>query len=344
MPRIEDLISARDLQNYIAEREYPAHLGETLFPNKKSDITSLRYVFGANHAPVSASIRAVDAETQVGGRQTVLDTFEHDIFTIARKIPMTEKFILELSRATDTGLVQSLVEGVFNDLDNMVEAVRVRIERMRMDVLFNGKLEINENGFQGEVDYKVPEDHQVDVSATAAWGTANGDWIKDLEDWKQLLQAKGVVASRILTTGEVVQAVIKDANTLRYIGNVGYLTENILNDWLYSVGLPTFATYEDIYGVELNDGSIEQKKYVPSGKLALFGSSIVGETQFGITAEEVELRLDQSIELTEQNYIIGAIERQFDPVQRWTKAVARALPSFSQAHAVIQAQVLPASV
>jgi hypothetical protein len=344
MAKLEDLLSAQDLLAYIQQRDYTPNLGETLFPNRKDDVIDLKYIVGANKAPVSASIRAVDAETQIGGRAIDTKTFEHEIFTIARKIPLTEKFILELSRTTNNDALRSFAQLIYDDLDNMVQSVRVRIERMRMDALFNGVLNINENGFVGTVDYQVPADHKKDVSATAPWSASSTDWVSDLDTWVELLRGSGVIATRVLTTSEVLRTILKHSKTKSYIfgtsSSTGYVTENILNDWLVSAGLPTFAAYDNVYAIEKNDGTREQKKYVPYGKIAIFGSDPVGVTQFGLTAEEIELRLDPSYSFGGDNFITGVIEREFDPPRRWTKAVARALPSFGGADGVIQAKVL----
>lgn len=345
--RLEDIITASDLQGYITAREYPAQVLETLFPPKKDDIVELAYVKGAAGEPVSASIRAVDAETQIGGRSGEGELIRLEIPTIARKIPLTEKFKLELAAAKDDRAVSALKRQIFNDLDSMVQGVRIRIERMRADALMNGKIEVNENGLVTEFDYKVPATHKFVVGTgsqkIAAWNASSnpGDWVKHLEDWVALLKTdRGITATRILTSSQVLRVVLSAAVTKTYIPNVGYITQAILNDWLASANLPTFATYDEMYAIEGNLTGISRERYIPEDKIALFGDGALGDTQFGVTAEEVTYRLDPSVQMSEHQYIIGAIAREFDPPVDWTKAAARALPSFVKADEVVQAVVL----
>ncbi len=341
MARLEELFRMSDIQSYVQQREYDATLGEALFPSVKSDVVDISYILGAGNVPVSASIRAVDAETQIASRRPAGEVVSHEIFVIARKIPLTEKYILELSRTTDNAVLNNYKRELFNDVDDMVESVRTRIEAMRFEALFNGKLEINENGFVGEVDYQVPNDHKITLQGDDLWSEANADWVRNIEDWMILLEAQGIIGTRILTSSAVLRTITRMPITQNYIGASGnYLSVSQLNDWLASNSLPTFATYEGIYGVEQNDGTVVNRKYVPDGKLVLMGSEAPGYTQFGITAEEVELRLDAGKSVQDFGNIIAVIERDGDPPTRWTKAVARALPSFTGAKHVIQAQVL----
>ena len=345
MARIEDLFSLSEIQSYVQQRNYQPTLGEGLFPNVKDDVVDISYILGANSLPVSASVRAVDAETQIASRQAGGEVFSHEIFVIARKIPLTERYILELARTTDSAVLNSYKRELFNDVDRMVESVRVRIEAMRMEALFNGMLEINENGYVGTVDYQVPAEHQIELTGTDVWGGSTSDWIANIDAWTALLAEKGVTATRILTSSAVLRTLTGSAITRQYmgLGDAQYVSVPSLNAWLTSQGLPTFAVYDQVYGIEKNDGTVETHRYVPEGKIVLFGSQPVGVTQFGITAEEVELRIDAGKTVQNFGNIVAVIEREGDPPTRWTKAVARALPSFTAAQQVIQATVLAPS-
>lgn len=348
MPTIDQLISANEIQEFIQQREYPFMLGQSLFPEEKDDVVEIDYIIGAHNQPISASVRALDAETQIAGREEQVTSFKHGIYTIARKIPQSETQLLDMIRYNrDNALLGDYKREIFNDMDAMVQAVRIRVERMRMDALFSGKIELNENGYTGTVDYRVPEAHQIDLTATGEnpWGTEGSDWVQDLENWKELLLEQGVTATRILTTDAVLKTILRAEVTKGYLGlEYTYLTANILNDWLTAAGLPTFATYDEMFRVEKNDGTKDRLRYVPEGKIALFGDGPLGITQYGVTAEEIELRLDPSVEVEQFGPIVGTITREGDPVTRWTKAVARALPSFFAAGEVIQAQVVAKSV
>ena len=342
-----DNIDLLTLQQYIAEREYTLHFGEELFPNRKDDIINLEYIVGANNAPVSASIRAIDAESQIAGRYSKAEKFSEEILVISKKIPLNERFILfNLQRGQ--GAEEALYKEIFNDADKMVEAVRMRIERMRFEALFDGKLNINENGFVGEVDYGVPEDNQIELEAAEQWNTDTANWLQNIEDWLAILAKNGVQGTRILTTSAVAASITKNAATKEMIyGNKEdgrYLSLNILNDFMKWNNLPTIVTYDGVYNIEKNDGTIESKPYIPHGKLVLMGDENPGFTQFGTTAEELALRRSSEADVEDFGNIIVVTNEDTDPPTIWTKAAARALPSLPNAHRIIQAQVLEPSV
>ena len=65
----------------------------------------------------------------------------------------------------------------------------------------------------------------------------------------------------------------------------------------------------------------------------------LGETKFGVTAEEVELRNITNSQFQNFGNIISQIYSTPDPVARWTKAVAKAMPSFPTADQIYIADV-----
>lgn len=343
MAVFDEIFNPIELQQYVMQREYETTLGETLFPNRKDDVTDIDYIIGANNVPVAASIRAKDSETQIASRQAGGERFVREIYTIARKIPQTETQIINLNKAVSSAEIQRYKESVFNDMDAMVESVRVTIEALRYAALFDGKIVFNEYGYAGTLDYGVPSEHK--VVPAVKWDAPSGATIlENLQAWMKLLRADGVIGTRILTSTDVLDIMLNDAILKEYIfgsnNKLNILGVTELNSWLRAKGLPAIAVDDRIYRIEKNSGKTEDKTYVPYGKLVIMGSEAPGYTQFGLTAEELELRGMSDVDTQDFGFIIGNTYKQVDPVTRWTKATARALPSFPQAGRVIQANVL----
>ena len=71
----------------------------------------------------------------------------------------------------------------------------------------------------------------------------------------------------------------------------------------------------------------------------MFPDGALGNTIYGLTAEEIELANDSSVDMNSIGNIIAMVYNTTDPVARWTKAVATALPSFPVADEIFIAKV-----
>ena len=92
--------------------------------------------------------------------------------------------------------------------------------------------------------------------------------------------------------------------------------------------LPTFVTYEGKYRKEKAKG-YDTIRYFPENKIVMFSDDTLGETIYGLTAEEVELIGDGNMDEASMldNKIFVGTYKSIDPVGKFTKAVATALPT-----------------
>ena len=65
----------------------------------------------------------------------------------------------------------------------------------------------------------------------------------------------------------------------------------------------------------------------------------LGETLFGLTAEELELRKKPDVDITEIGNVVIEQYATNDPVAKWIKAVATALVTFPCADQVFMATI-----
>lgn len=343
MADILELFSNRTIQAYVQAREYPLTLGDTLFPSVKTDEFSIEYILGANGAPVSASIHGDESETQIASREG-LRTIVQDMALIKRKIPMRERLILALSQASNNAQIEQLKNTYFNDVDNMVNAVLTRVEAMRFEVLFDGQLNINENNFKAKLDYKVPAANKITLAAADQWSDDSSDPIEQLRTWaEQVAEATGALPTRVLTSAKVLNTLLahpKVRTALFGSQSDRLLTRVELNQALQAMELPQIAVDRRTYRVQKNDGTYITKRYVPENKLVMMPDGAMGNAFFGVTAEEIELRNEADVQFQNFGNVIACLYKEPDPVTVWTKAVARALPSFPAANQVIQAEVL----
>ncbi|WP_349398664.1 major capsid protein, partial [Clostridium perfringens] len=158
---------------------------------------------------------------------------------------------------------------------------------------------------------------------------------KPLEDIKTLADAvedaSGTKPTRILTSSKVLNKILACESVKKVIFGVNFdkiATRKDLNSLLESMELPQVATYNAKYKVQGSNGKYTTKRYFPENILSMFAENALGETIYGLTAEEIELLGSNKMEEAKMvgNIFVG-VEKEGDPVRRYTKAVATALPT-----------------
>ncbi|WP_415347748.1 major capsid protein [Clostridium perfringens] len=328
MARIDELFNTKELLNYYRVKKQPAMLGDTLFPARKIQDIKFDMITGANGLPVSASIHAFDTETELASRE-VLQKGAAELALIKRKIAIGEREIIAINNPRMDSEQKALVMGLFKDGDKMVESVQTRIEAMRMELLSSGKINVKENGVSITLDYSVPAGNKKSFN----WSDAST--AKPLEDIKTLADAvedaSGTKQTRILTSSKVLNKILACESVKKAIFGVNFdkiATRKDLNSLLESMELPQVAVYNAKYKVQNANGKYTTKRYFPENILSMFAENALGETIYGLTAEEIELLGSNKMEEAKMvgNIFVG-VEKEGDPVRRYTKAVATALPT-----------------
>ncbi|WP_338627616.1 major capsid protein [Clostridium baratii] len=328
MARIDDLFNTKELLNYYRKKQQPAMIGDTLFPPRKIQDIKFDMITGANGLPVAASIHAFDTETEIASREA-LQKGAADLALIKRKIAIGEREIIAINNPRMDAELKALVTELYKDGDKMVSSVQTRIEAMRMELLSSGKIAIDENGVAVTLDYKVPNSNR------KSFNWSDSATAKPLEDIQKLAEAvevtSGTKPTRILTSTKILNKILACESVKKAIWGVNFdrvITKNDLNILLETMELPKIATYNAKYKVQGKNGKYTTKRYFPENILSMFSENQLGETIYGLTAEEIELIGSKNMEVAKMvgNIFVG-VEKQGDPVKRFTKAVATALPT-----------------
>lgn len=334
MPRLDEVFNTEELINYYQERKVDAHLGEILFPRRKIQDIKFDMILGGGGLPVSAHVHALDSQTQLASREAI-KRGAGDLALIKRQIKITEDEIIKINTPRTNAELNQVISQLYRDSEQMVEGIEVRVEAMRMEALATGKLKIEENGVKVTLDYGLPTGNKKSFN----WSDPiSSNPIEDLETLADAVENEsGTRPTRALTSRSVQRALCKNA-TIRAMVH-GDNSEKIvtlaeLNGLLTDMELPTIVTYEAKYRVETAKG-YETKRYFPEGTIAMFSEGSLGETIFGLTAEEVKLIGDSKMELASMvgDIFVGTYT-SLDPVAEFTKAAAMAIPSFPNAQSV----------
>lgn len=336
MPKsVLELFNQKEVLNYLKERKFPAMMGEELFPEVKKQSLEFEVLTNASKTPVIASIHGFDTESEIGQREAEKKAIE--LALIKRKMQLKEKEIIALESPRNDAERQALMKDVYNDFDNLIESVRARVEKMRMDVIANGVITLDENELNATIDYGVPTENKV---TNVDWSSDTANPINDMIAWANKLDqmpgrviTSNTVLAKILSNKNVVNALFgKDSTRIASVGE--------LNTYLNSLGLPSIYTYDRKYRKLNANGTYTKHRYFPENKFVMIPNETLGQTVYGPTAEEIRLQRDPSIDVRTVGKIFACMyEEGKDPVSTWEKAVATALPALSCAEDIFQAEI-----
>lgn len=327
MPRVEEVFNTKELINYYKERKMAPMLGESLFPERKIQDIEFDMILGRGGVPVSASVHAFDTQTQIASREAI-QRGAQALALIKRQIPIREKEIIKIQNPRTDSELEFVLSQLYNDSEKMLESVRVRVEAMRMELASTGKVKIEENGVKVTLDYGLPSGNK------KSFDWSNLEKAKPLDDIKTLVKAvktqSGTVATRALTSSTVIDTICSCLSVRKAIFGTNsdmIVTLEDLNKLLSRMGLPKFVAYDELYRIETAKG-FETKRYFPEKTISIFSSNTLGETIYGLTAEEIELIGDGNMDEASMigNIFVGSYST-VDPVAKFTKAAATALPS-----------------
>ncbi|MDU1313931.1 MAG: major capsid protein [Clostridium septicum] len=327
MPRLEEVFSTKELINYYKDRKVVPMLGDSLFPERKIQDIEFDMILGRGGIPVSASVHALDTQTELASREAI-NKGVASLALIKRQIKITEKEIIKINNPRTNAELESTLLELYKDADKMVESVKVRVEAMRMELLSSGKIKIEENGVKVTMDYGfLPSNKK-----TFNWSDAETS--KPLDDLETLAAAvedsSGSRPVRALTSRKIVNKIRSNKSVreaVHGINSAKTVTLSQLNDLLEELDLPRFVVNEGKYKVEKAKG-FDTKRYFPENVISMFGPEVLGETIYGLTAEEVKLIGDSKMEEASMiGNIFAGTYSSIDPVGEFTKAAATALPS-----------------
>lgn len=338
MPRVEELLTPRELIDYTKTRAQEAYMGEYLFPEEKKEALEIDMVKGASNLPVSAKVHAFDTEAEIGSREGA-EVFSQDMALIKKKIKIPEKTIIALESPRNDKEEEDMIKNIFRDVDNLVASVRTRVECMRMEALSTGKIQINENGVKASIDYGMPAEHK----AAKTWLSGTPKILEDMEEMvEKIVDDTGFTPVRALTSKKNLSAILRDErirSAIYGVNSAKLLTVAELNAFLAQQKLPQIAIYDKKYRVQDAKGKYATKRFLPEDAFVMMPEGKMGDTFYGVTAEELELRRKADVDVSDVDKIIVCHYSTIDPVAKWIKAVATALPSFPYADQVFVATI-----
>lgn len=333
-----------EMLNYARTVELGEFLGDELFPDRKTQSLKAQFVANQNLLPKSAYVHAFDTKTHIQSRDG-FESFEFEKILIKEQIPIKEELMMILNQPRNPVEYDETLQQIFDDAKNVMTAVKVRAEAMKMDVLANGQITVDENGVQYVLDYGVPAEHKETISTeTEKWSdTKNSKPIEDIQAWVDKIEEDtGITPTRALTSRKVLRLLQANESVQLAINGENYksrtITQEDLNNFFDRMGLPELVVYEKKYRVETVDG-VSQRRFFPEDKFVIFPEDNLGEGLYGATPTEIR-RVKKNADDIPFGNIYVTVREELDPVMTVTKAEGLFVPSFPAYNEVFQAKVI----
>lgn len=343
---IFDLVQAQTIASYWNEmtQDRPPFLGETLFPNRKKLGLDLKFIKGSKGLPVELKLSAFDSKTLIRDRIGIKEVSAKMPF-FKEGVYIDEELRQELNKVLESGnqaYIDAIVNNIFDSQAGLLDGAAAVRERMRMQLLTSGIINIATNGQEYTYDFGVPAANKKTLEGTHKWSDlANSNPIEDIIEWAQAVEdATGVKPTRALMSRKTFNYIAKNEKLAKaiYITNngVGIVTDKMVTDAIRDLAGVTVVIYTKKYG----DADGASKQYVPDNIVSLFPEGDLGYTYFGTTPEESDLMASSiaNVSIVDTGVAITTT-KETDPVNVFTKVSQISLPSFEQADKVVIATV-----
>ena len=331
-------------ENYLAEQTEAPFLGEELFPDKKQRQLKMSYIKGANGlakvAPLSAFDAKVLRKNRIGFEK---QETEMPFFKLAMGIDEELRQELLMAEAAGEEYYNEVLRRIFDDNMNLLKDMAVARERMRMQLLTTGAIVMGNNGQSYKYDYELGTEQKVTVETS--WSDPSADIVGDIIKWQDAIEAKtGTRPTRMIMRRAQFRNILNNEaikNSMYAFNTVANgkinVTENAVKNYLAeNAKITSIAIYDKMYQDE--DGATQY--YIPEDVVVLLPEGNIGNTVFGTTPEEADLRASKSadVALVDTGVAISTYMEN-DPVRKDTKTSQICLPSGENIDKIVIATV-----
>ena len=346
MPSIFDMFDSKEIKAYydaVKANEPTASVVTGKFPKVRSAGLKLSWIKGHSQVPVALQPSAFDTKAQVRDRIGIerLET-EMPFFRESMKIDEKERQDLGTLMAASPDLAKPVITKIFDDAKNLIDGADVQARRMACNILTTGAINVATKAESGRVaSYAYNYDpngtwaasNAKTLAAGAKWtvaNKANSAPITDLLAVKSAMRKKGVLIREVIMNYDTYIGMVASDSIVKALNPNG-ATSMILteNDSQAYIEMKTGMKISIEDGTFIDEEGAEQF-YFPTGYVACIPDGALGNTHFGTTPEEFDLRMQYS---TASVAIVGggiAVTTYVKPhpVNNITLVSAIVLPSF----------------
>lgn len=335
---LEQVLSASNIVAYYNNSEAAtAFPGEALFPPEKR--TGLDISFLETQGSGIRVLKRSEFDTMAPIRDRLpVSQVKHSMPFYREQMPIKERDRQELLKVMglNNQYFQAAVQNIYNDRVELINGAKASMERMRMQLLFTGGINIvDSEGLDTIYDYGFDDATQTTtLTGGAQWAnTTTSQPIQDLEAAADAAGLTGNITAymsratfRKLTASDSVKAAIYPN-----LGATGVIGNQIITNFIdtnFGVRIVVLDTLADHYKYVDEHGVVYP--FVPADKVSVVGTGTLGKTWLGTTPEEADLLSGQanaSVEIVETGVAITSTISYGPPVQVSTVASMVCLPT-----------------
>lgn len=302
MKSIFDIVTPGNIIEYwnATNADQSLYMGEKLFPVKKQAGIELSKIGGSAGLPVELKASAFDTQATYRDRLSIEVSKQKMPFYRERmKIDEeTRQELLNIASAGNSNVLMPFVNKIFDDTNNLIRGARVARERMAMELISTGKVNILGNGVKLTYDYGFNKRKQFVTPATAWSDTEHSTPLQDLQDWKDEYAKQGITLGYAIMTTATFNLIVRNKGVVKqlYPNNTdpsGLLIRRPQVKQLVfdSVGIQILIN-DNMYATTVGG---EGKNFFPNNVVTLIPSSgVLGNMVFGTTPEESDLLSNQN--------------------------------------------------
>jgi hypothetical protein len=349
MKSIYDIFDSKAIASYwtdVNANMKDPMIGTKYFPVAKQTGLTLGWIKGRNNLPVALQPAAFDTKAPLRDRIGVKElSTEMPFFREAMRIGEKDRQDIETLLAKGEQFAQPTIMRIFDDVTNLVDGAMVQAERMRMSLLYGGKIGITataENGrdiaynYDYDADGEWATNNNVELLTTAKWTLANAatsDPINDLLDAvEKMAETKGVRPVEVLMNTTTFKGMIASESIAKAMNPLGatsmIVTRNTAKQFIENETGLTITLYDKMF----KDEQGVDQKYFPDGYATLLPAYALGNTWYGTTPEEFDLMsgtANASVSIVNTGVAITTIKEPH-PVNVQTVVSEIVLPSFER--------------
>lgn len=320
-------------------------LGNQFFPDDKKMGLDLSWIRGKNSLPIVLQPSAFDTKASLRDRIGVSElATEMPFFREGMRIGEKERQDIMNLLARGEKFVEPTVRRIFDDVAGLITGAKVQAERMRMQLLVDGKINVvatKGTGRTAAYEYNYDPDsswaasNTIKLSGTGTWEVENkatNNPIKDLLDAKKAMQNMGKSVTKALMNTETLSKMLQSEIISKAMNPVGYAnminTDADIQRFIEAKTGLTIITYDKKY----QDEEGNAVKFYPDNKVTLLPDSPLGNTWYGTTPEEYDLlsgNTDASVSVIGSGIALTTI-KEAHPVNVFEVVSAIMLPSFER--------------
>lgn len=340
MTAFTELFPAREILDYTnGNAGVQSFAMEALFPTRKAASNDLVTIVDKQVLPQIAHVHSFDTEAEKATHSQEASTGE--VFKYARKEVFDEIKMIELKEFKNAGLAryEPLADNVLKAGVRLTNSINAALELARVQILTTGKFSQKDpNGNNVTLDYKLDASSKLSAVKFTDASFDPIEWLVEQQENATFDMTRGLTSIKALAAFRANPNVVK--RVLGLNASVQSVMPADLDNYLISQGLPLLRAYKGSYLDVDKSGKATKNTFMDDKAIALFGDGDLGETVFGVTAEESQLLDNNAVNQSQVGNIMLSTFSTVDPITNTVLASAVAVPTLAQRYSLMNGTVL----